>query len=139
MKKRRFKKEYIIITKEDIAYLQKSIIEFADTAAVQGADIALLNLGTEKIQKILKKIRNNKNNFLYLNEDKNMSLMKLNDEPTLVSPIKLKRYYSSLKGDNSNERIDSIISPSRLMAARYFSKRKNLPLKSYLKIFKISK
>jgi predicted dinucleotide-binding enzyme len=92
MKKRRFKKEYIIITKEDIAYLQKSIIEFADTAAVQGADIALLNLGTEKIQKILKKIRNNKNNFLYLNENKNMSLMKFNDEPTLVSPIKLKRY-----------------------------------------------
>jgi hypothetical protein len=50
-----------------------------------------------------------------------------------------KKYYSSRRFDSYDESIDSIISPSRLLAAKYFAKRKRLSLKDYLKIFKVSK
>ena len=50
-----------------------------------------------------------------------------------------KKYCSSLRNDHTNEAIDSITTSSRLAAAKYFAKRKLLPLKEYLKIFKVSK
>jgi hypothetical protein len=137
MKRKSYKKEYIIITKEDIAYLQNFIIEFAATVAEQGVDTALLNLGTQKIQKILKKIRNIEKKKLYLSINKNITTMNFNDEPTFSLPFKM--YNSSLKADNTNERIDSIIAPTRLLAAKYFAKRKCLSLKNYLSIYKVSK
>jgi hypothetical protein len=46
-------------------------------------------------------------------------------------------YYS--KVDSSNELLGKISSPSRLAAAKYFAKRKNLPLKEFLKLYSVSK
>lgn len=126
--KKKVKKEYIIITKEDIAYLQQNIIEFADTAAVRGVDIALLNLGTRRIQKILKKIRNIDKKNLYLNIFKAPDMIDL-----------LNKYTFSSRIDKESEPISYVRTSSRLLAAKYFALKKNLPLKSFLKIFKVSK
>jgi hypothetical protein len=126
--KKKVKKEYIIITKEDIAYLQQNIIEFADTVALQGVDIALLNLGTRRIQKILKKIRNIDKKNLYLNIFKAPDMIDL-----------LNKYTFSSRIDKESEPISYVRTSSRLLAAKYFALKKNLPLKSFLKIFKVSK
>lgn len=138
MKKRKsYKKEYIIISKEDIAYLQSYIIEIGATVAEQGVDIALLNLSTKEIQKILKKIRKYKKNNLYLSIDKKIPNMNLIMDKSVNLPFKL--YHASYRIDMTNEKIDTILAPSRLLAAKYFSRRKDLSLKNYLKIYKISK
>lgn len=49
------------------------------------------------------------------------------------------KYTFSSRSDINNEPIDSVRTVSRLLAAKYFADRKNLPLKSFLKIFKVSK
>jgi len=132
------KKEFIIITKENIAYLQNFIIDFAATVVTMGVDIALSNLTAQKIQKILKKTRKFKKKNLYLNINKSIIItMNLNDDPIFSVPLKI--YNSSLKLDSTNERVDSIIAPTRLLAAKFFAKRKRLSLKSYLSIYNISK
>ena len=126
--KKKVKKEYIIITKEDIAYLQQNIIEFADTAATTNVGTALLNLGTKRIQKILKKIRNIDKKKLYLNIFKDPDMIDL-----------LNKYTFSSRIDKESEPISYVRTSSRLLAAKYFALKKNLPLKSFLKIFKVSK
>jgi hypothetical protein len=50
--KKKVKKEYIIITKEDIAYLQQNIIEFADIVATTNVDTAVIKIMERLIQKI---------------------------------------------------------------------------------------
>ena len=139
MKRKNCKKEYIIISKEDIAYLQNYIIESAVTVATMGVDIALLNLSTKEIQKILKKIRNTEKYKLYLNINKKIPDMNLIMDNSINLPLPFKLYHSSFRVDKTNECIDTILAPSRLLAAKYFSKRKDLSLKNYLKIYKISK
>lgn len=51
----------------------------------------------------------------------------------------LNKYTFSNRIDKNSEPIDSVRSSSRLLAAKHFALRKNLPLKSFLKIFKVSK
>lgn len=51
----------------------------------------------------------------------------------------LRKYSFSNRTDNNSESIDTVNAPSRLTAAKHFASRKNLPLKSFLKIFKVSK
>lgn len=95
-----------------------------------------MNLSINEIQKILKKIRKNKKKDLYLFKFKNNSNMSF-----ILPTVNLmtKKYCSSHRNDHTNEAIDSITTSSRLAAAKYFAKRKLLPLKEYLKIFKVSK
>ena len=57
----------------------------------------------------------------------------------IANELITRKYYSSSRIDPYGESIDSIISPSRLLAAKYFAKRKRLSLRDYLKIFKVSK
>jgi hypothetical protein len=66
--KKSLKKDFIIISKTDIAYLQNFIIESAVFVAQRDADIALLSLSLNELEKILKKIRKNKKDTLYLNK-----------------------------------------------------------------------
>ncbi len=135
-KKKRLKKDYIIISKTDIAYIQNFIIESAVFVAQMDADTAFLNLSINEMQKILKKIRKNKKKNLYLFKFKNNSNM------SFILPtanLMTKKYCSSYRNDHTNEAIDSTSIYSRLEAAKYFAKRKSLPLKEYLKIFKVSK
>ena len=128
MKPKKKKKDFIIISKEDIAYIHLYIIESAVFVADRDADTALLSLGINEMQKILKKIRKKEKKNLYLNNNKKMK--------ELWNNIK---YTYARRNDLSNEAIDSIVTNSRLIAAKYFAKRKQLPLKEFLKIFKISK
>ena len=69
------KKDYIIISKTDIAYLQNYIIESAVTVAQMDADTAVIHLSFKEIIKILKKIRTYKNKTLYLNKIKRKSII----------------------------------------------------------------
>ena len=135
--KKSLKKDYIIISKTDIAYLQNFIIESAVFVAGKDADIALLSLSLNELEKILKKIRKNKKDTLYLNKIKDKSIMDF--IMPIANELISRKYYSSSRIDLYGESIDSIISPSRLLAAEYFAKRKRLSLRDYLKIFKVSK
>jgi hypothetical protein len=87
-----------------------------------------LNLGTRRIQKILKKIRNIDKKNLYLNIFKAPDMIDL-----------LNKYTFSSRIDKESEPISYVRTSSRLLAAKYFALKKNLPLKSFLKIFKVSK
>lgn len=49
------------------------------------------------------------------------------------------KYYFYYKGDLKQEPIDKIKSNSRLKAAKYFAKVKNLKLKEFLEIFGVNK
>lgn len=49
------------------------------------------------------------------------------------------KYYFYYKGDLNQEPIDKIKSNSRLKAAKYFAKVKNLTLKDFLEIFGVNK
>lgn len=131
--KKSLKKDYIIISKTDIAYLQNFIIESAVIVAGKDVDTAVIDILTEN----LKKIRKNKKNTLYLNKIKDKSIMDF--IIPIANELMTKKYYSSSRIDPYGESIDSIISPSRLLAAKYFAKRKRLSLRDYLKIFKVSK
>ena len=51
----------------------------------------------------------------------------------------MKKYYFYSRRDKSKEPINSTISISRLKAATYFAKLKQLTLKSFLEIFAVSK
>lgn len=135
--KKSLKKDFIIISKTDIAYLQNFIIESAVFVAGKDVDTVFLSLGLNEIEKILKKIRKDKKDTLYLNKIKDKSYMDF--IIPIANEIMAKKYYSSRRFDSYDESIDSIISPSRLLAAKYFAKRKRLSLKDYLKIFKVSK
>lgn len=83
----------------------------------------------------LKKIRKYKKDTLYLNKIKDIPSMNLNQYISITN----KKYYSVSRVDPYGEPIDSVMSSSRLLAAKYFSKRKRLPLKEYLKIYKVPK
>lgn len=131
--KKSLKKDYIIISKTDIAYLQNFIIESAVIVAGKDVDTAVIDILTEN----LKKIRKNKKNTLYLNKIKDKSIMDF--IIPIANELMTRKYYSSSRIDPYGESIDSIISPSRLLAAKYFAKRKRLSLRDYLKIFKVSK
>jgi hypothetical protein len=123
------KKKGFIISKEDIAYLQNYITETAVFVASKDADTVLLSLSINEIQKILEKIRKNEKKVLYLNKFK---------KPQFMKEI-WNTYTYARRNDNSNEAIDIVITGSRLIAAKYFAERKKLPLKEFLKIFKINK
>ena len=51
----------------------------------------------------------------------------------------MKKFSFYFKDDNKKEKISTIESPSRLSAARYFAKLKNLNLKEFLSIWKITR
>ena len=51
----------------------------------------------------------------------------------------MKKFSFYNKGDKKKEKISTIESPSRLSAARYFAKLKNLNLKEFLSIWKITR
>ena len=53
--------------------------------------------------------------------------------------LPLNKYSYSNRTDKNNEPIDYVRTSSRLVAAKYFADRKQLPLKAFLTIFKISK
>jgi hypothetical protein len=53
--------------------------------------------------------------------------------------LPLNKYSYSSRTDKNNEPIDYVRTSSRLVAAKYFADRKQLPLKAFLTIFKISK
>lgn len=50
-----------------------------------------------------------------------------------------KKYYFYSRIDSTQEPIMSAYTFSRLKAAKYFAERKQLPLKSFLSIFAVSK
>lgn len=135
-KQKRLKKNYII-SKRDIAYIQNFIIEQAIFISGKDADTIILRLSLNELEKILKKIRKNKKDTLYLNKIKDKSIMDF--IIPIANKLMTKKYYSSSRVDPYEESMDSIISTSRLLAAKYFAKRKRLPLREYLKIFKVSK
>lgn len=135
-KQKRLKKNYII-SKRDIAYIQNFIIEQAIFISGKDADTIILRLSLNELEKILKKIRKNKKDTLYLNKIKDKSIMDF--IIPIANKLMTKKYYSSSRVDPYGESMDSIISTSRLLAAKYFAKRKRLPLREYLKIFKVSK
>jgi len=135
-KQKRLKKNYII-SKKDIAYIQNFIIEQAIFISGKDADTIILRLSLNELEKILKKIRKNKKDTLYLNKIKDKSIMDF--IIPIANKLMTKKYYSSSRVDPYGESMDSIIATSRLLAAKYFAKRKRLPLREYLKIFKVSK
>ena len=49
------------------------------------------------------------------------------------------KYYFYARNDATKEPVSSVITFNRLEAAKYFSKGKNMKLKSFLKIFTVSK
>ena len=49
------------------------------------------------------------------------------------------KYYFYARNDSTKEPISSVITYGRLKAAKHFSKGKNMELKSFLKIFTVSK
>ena len=51
----------------------------------------------------------------------------------------MKKYSYYSRTDSSQESIDIAISFSRLSAAKQFAQRKQLPLRSFLELFKVSK
>tara|TARA_Y100000385_G_C12874735_1_gene543115 strand:+ start:405 stop:605 length:201 start_codon:yes stop_codon:yes gene_type:complete len=51
----------------------------------------------------------------------------------------MKEFSFYTKGDKKKEKISTIKSPSRLSAAKYFAKLKNLNLKEFLSIWKITR
>ena len=51
----------------------------------------------------------------------------------------MSKYYFYSRVDKTQESIDSVRAFSRLQAAKYFAKRKQLDLKSFLSIFAVSK
>lgn len=51
----------------------------------------------------------------------------------------MSKYYFYSRVDKTQEAIDSVRAFSRLQAAKYFAKRKQLDLKSFLSIFAVSK
>lgn len=136
-KQRSVNKNYNIISKKDIARIQNFIIERAIFVSGQDADTVILKLSLNELEKILKKIRKNKKDTLYLNKFKDKSIMDF--IIPIANKLMTKKYYSSSRVDPYREAMDSIISPSRLLAANYFAKRKRLALREYLKIFKVSK
>ena len=50
-----------------------------------------------------------------------------------------RKYYFYSKLDSTQEPISKTLASSRLGAAKYFASRKRLPLKSFLKIYSISR
>jgi hypothetical protein len=65
-KQRSVNKNYNIISKKDIARIQNFIIERAIFVSGQDADTVILKLSLNELEKILKKIRKNKKDTLYL-------------------------------------------------------------------------
>lgn len=51
----------------------------------------------------------------------------------------MRTFKFSNRNDVHNEPIDVVQSDSRLVAAKYFARKKNLSLKDFLKIFKVNK
>ena len=51
----------------------------------------------------------------------------------------MSRYYFYAKNDKNQESISSVITSSRLEAAKHFSKGKDMELKLFLSIFTVSK
>jgi hypothetical protein len=51
----------------------------------------------------------------------------------------MKKYFFFVRKDKSQERISSTSAMSRLSAAKYFAKIKNLKLKDFLNVFEVSR
>jgi len=51
----------------------------------------------------------------------------------------VKKYYFYSKNDGQQEPISTTVISGRLNAAKYFAGRKNLPLKSFLELYSVSR
>lgn len=71
--------------------------------------------------------------MILLSKKKIVYLNKINNKGIMA------RYYFYSRIDQTQEPIMTCVTFSRLKAAKYFAERKQLPLKSFLSIFAVSK